>query len=66
MLKFIFLGLGFFLVFEGLVYLIFAKQIKFMFEIIKTYKPETIRTFSSIFILIGLSLIYFTLKFYEI
>jgi uncharacterized protein YjeT (DUF2065 family) len=66
MLKLIFLGLGFILVFEGLLYFVFAKRMKAMFEIIKTYDPDKIRFFSSILIIIGLFVIYFTLKIHKI
>ena len=58
-------GIGFVLLFEGLVYFFFAKKIKEMFEVIKDVKAEKIRNFSSILIILGLCLIYFTLKFYK-
>ena len=58
-------GIGFVLLFEGLVYFFFAKKIKTMFEMIKDIKAEKIRNFSTILIILGLCLIYFTLKFYK-
>ena len=58
-------GIGFVLLFEGLVYFFFAKKIKEMFEMIKDIKAEKIRNFSTILIILGLCLIYFTLKFYK-
>ena len=58
-------GIGFVLLFEGLVYFFFAKKIKEMFEMIKDIKAEKIRNFSFILIILGLCLIYFTLKFYK-
>ena len=58
-------GIGFVLLFEGLVYFFFAKKIKEMFEMIKDIKAEKIRNFSSVLIILGLCLIYFTLKFYK-
>ena len=66
MLKFILLGMGFALLIEGLIYFLFAKQVKNMFEVIRSYEPEKIRSFSIIVIIIGLCLIYFTFKFYEL
>ena len=66
MLELFLFGIGFVLLFEGLVYFFFAKKIKEMFEIIKDTKAEKIRNFSSILIILGLCLIYFTLKFYKI
>ena len=66
MFKLLLFGLGFVLVFEGLVYFLLANKIKQMFEIFTTFKSEKIRFFSSILIIIGLCLIYFTLKNYEI
>ena len=66
MLELFLFGIGFVLLFEGLVYFFFAKKIKTMFEMIKDIKTEKIRNFSSILIILGLCLIYFTLKFYKI
>ena len=66
MLKFILLGMGFALLIEGLIYFLFAKQVRNMFETIRSYEPEKIRSFSIIIIIIGLCLIYFTFKFYEL
>jgi uncharacterized protein YjeT (DUF2065 family) len=65
MLELFLFGIGFILLFEGLVYFFFAKKIKEMFEMIKNIKAEKIRNFSSILIILGLCLIYFTLKFYK-
>ena len=65
MLELFLFGIGFVFLFEGLVYFFFAKKIKVMFEMIKNIKAEKIRNFSSILIILGLCLIYFTLKFYK-
>ena len=65
MLELFLFGIGFILLFEGLVYFFFAKKIKEMFEMIKDIKAEKIRNFSTILIILGLCLIYFTLKFYK-
>ena len=65
MLELFLFGVGFVLLFEGLVYFFFAKKIKEMFEMIKDIKAEKIRNFSSVLIILGLCLIYFTLKFYK-
>ena len=65
MLELFLFGIGFVLLFEGLVYFFFAKKIKEMFEMIKDIKAEKIRNFSSVLIILGLCLIYFTLKFYK-
>ncbi len=64
MLKLLIFGIGFVLVFEGLVYFLFSKNIKNMYEIISKMESEKIRSFSSILIIIGLCLIYFTFKIY--
>ena len=66
MLKYILLGMGFALLIEGLIYFLFAKQVRNMFEAIRSYESEKIRSFSVIIIIIGLCLIYFTFKFYEL
>ena len=64
MLKLLIFGIGFVLVFEGLVYFLFSKNIKNIYEIISKMESEKIRSFSSILIIIGLCLIYFTFKIY--
>ena len=54
MLELFLFGIGFVLLFEGLVYFFFAKKIKAMFEMIKDIKAEKIRNFSTILIILGL------------
>ena len=44
MIKFIIFGLGFVLVFEGLIYFLFAKNMKKMFSLISNIEPEKIRS----------------------
>ena len=65
MLKFILFGIGIIFLFEGLVYFFFAKKIKNMFQIIDSFGTEKIKSFSTLLILIGAFLIYFTFRFYE-
>tara|TARA_Y100000748_G_C15427856_1_gene462040 strand:+ start:515 stop:715 length:201 start_codon:yes stop_codon:yes gene_type:complete len=66
MLELFLFGIGCVLLFEGLIYFFFAKKIKDMFQLVSTVKSEKIRNFSSILIILGLCLIYFTLKIYRI
>lgn len=66
MLKYLLFGIGFLLLVEGLIYFFFANKLKIFYEILSSLKNENIRTFSSILIILGLCLIYFTLKFYKI
>ena len=66
MLKYLLFGIGFLLLVEGLIYFFFASKVKNFFEILSSLKKENIRTFSCIMIILGLCLIYFTLKFYKI
>jgi uncharacterized protein YjeT (DUF2065 family) len=65
MLKIILLGMGFIFVFEGLVYFFLAKKTKSILKTIDALEPEKIRSFSSIIMILGLCLIYFTLKYYD-
>ena len=65
MLKLILFGIGFVLVFESIIYFSLAKNIHNMFKILSNTEPDKIRSFSSIIIIIGLCLIYFTLKSYQ-
>ena len=66
MIKLIIFGIGFVFVFEGLIYFLFAKNMKKIFLIISNIETEKIRTFSSILLIVGLCLIYFTIKFYNL
>ena len=66
MIKLIIFGLGFVLVFEGLIYFLFANNMKKMFSLISNIEPEKIRSFSSVMIIVGLCLIYFMFKFYNL
>ena len=65
MLKFILFGIGFVLLFEGLVYFFFASKIKNIFQIINSYNTEKIKSFAALLVLLGVCLIYFTFKYYE-
>ena len=66
MLKLILFGLGCILIFEGFIYFLFAKKLKDMLLIVNSYEPEKIRSISSVIIILGLCLIYYTFKFYEL
>ena len=66
MLKFLLFGIGFLLLVEGLIYLFFVNNLKDFYKILISLKKENIRSFASILIILGLCLIYFTLKFYNI
>ena len=66
MLKLILLGIGFIFLFEGLVYFFISKNIKIIFEKISLLHPQKIRTFSSVLIIFGLCIIYFTFKNYRL
>ena len=66
MLKYLFFGIGFLLLAEGLIYFFLANKLKNFYEILISLKPENIRFFSAILIILGLCLIYFTFKYYEV
>ena len=65
MLKFFLFGIGFIFLFEGLVYFFFAKKINNILQIINSLDTDKIKSFSTLLILIGACLIYFTLRFYD-
>ncbi|SVC87512.1 uncharacterized protein METZ01_LOCUS340366 [marine metagenome] len=65
MLKFILFGIGFVLLFEGLVYFFFANKVINILQIISVYNTEKIKLFSTLMVLLGVCLIYFTFKYYE-
>ena len=66
MLKYLFFGIGFLLFAEGLIYFLFAHKLKDFYKILISLNNENIRLFSCVLIILGLCLIYFTLKFYKI
>ena len=64
MLKIFLLSIGLVLVFEGLLYFLFAgKMLKYL-EQISRIDPQKIKTISVFAVGIGVCLIYFTLRFY--
>jgi len=64
MLKVLLLSIGLVLIFEGIIYFLFArKMIKYLEQISKT-DPDIIKTISVFSVSIGVCLIYFTLRFY--
>jgi len=66
MLKYLLFGIGFIMIFEGIVYFLFSKNIGNFYKILNSLEPEKIRFFSSILIIVGLCLIYYTLKTYKL
>ena len=64
MLKYALLGIGFMLLIEGLLYFFFTQQMKEMMKVIENMELERIKTIAIIVSIIGLCLIYFTIKFY--
>jgi len=65
MIKLILLGIGFLLVFEGLLYFFLANRIKYFLEQMNLIDTQIIKTISLISIGIGSGLIYFILRFYS-
>jgi len=66
MIKYILFGIGFVFLFEGLIYFFFAKKINKFLYMLSSIDCSTIRTFSSILMLIGFCLIYFTFRIYDL
>ena len=66
MLKYVLIGLGFLLFIEGILYFFFTQQMKNMMKIIEDLEVEKIKTIAGIISIIGASLIYFTIRSYNI
>ena len=66
MLKYILIGIGFVLFIEGVLYFFFTQQMKDMMKIIENLEVEKIKTIAGIISIIGASLIYFTIRSYNI
>ena len=65
MLKFILLAIGFIFLFEGLIYFFFATKIKDIVKLIESFSTDKIKSFSTLLIIIGSCLIYFTFRIYD-
>tara|TARA_B100001964_G_C13971493_1_gene482109 strand:+ start:152 stop:355 length:204 start_codon:yes stop_codon:yes gene_type:complete len=65
MLKYIFIGIGFMLLIEGLMYFFFTKQMKNMMKSIENLNSDKIKICATISCIIGVCLIYFTFKKYK-
>ena len=65
MLKFILLGIGFMILFEGLFYFFFTKKMKTMIKLINELDQEKIKSLAIIMCVLGTCLIYFTFKIYK-
>ena len=66
MLKYVLIGLGFLLFIEGILYFFFTQHMKNMMKIIEDLEVEKIKTIAGIISIIGASLIYFTIRSYNI
>ena len=64
MIKLFLLSIGLVLVFEGLIYFLFARKMIIYLEQISKVDPQIIKTISVFAVGIGVCLIYFTLRFY--
>ena len=66
MLKYVLIGIGFLLFIEGILYFFFTQKLKDMMKLIEDIEVEKIKTIASIICIIGASLIYFTIRSYDI
>jgi len=64
MLKLLLLSIGFVLVFEGLLYFLFAGKLNNYLEQLSKIDSHLIKTISTLAVGLGVCLIYFTLRFY--
>ena len=62
MLKFLFLGLGIMLLFEGLLYAFFPNQMKKIMQMALLLDNQKIRNIAIFFSIIGFVLIYYNIK----
>tara|TARA_B100000700_G_scaffold114466_1_gene128703 strand:+ start:266 stop:472 length:207 start_codon:yes stop_codon:yes gene_type:complete len=64
MLKLFLLGIGLFLLFEGLMYYFLSGNLKKLLAQMENIDPQKIKTISLLMILVGTCLIYFTFRTY--
>ena len=65
MLKYILLGIGFMLLIEGLLYFCFTRYMKNMMKTIESIDLQKIKILATFVSIIGVCLIYFTIKIYS-
>tara|TARA_Y100000590_G_C15667504_1_gene995036 strand:- start:358 stop:552 length:195 start_codon:yes stop_codon:yes gene_type:complete len=64
MLKYLLVGFGLMLLIEGILYFFFTIQMQDMMKIMTTMDKEKIKSISALLSIIGVCLIYFTIKYY--
>ncbi len=64
MFKLLLIGIGFLLVFEGLMYFFLANNLKSFLDQLSKVDPQIIKTISLLITIIGVCLIYITFRFY--
>jgi uncharacterized protein YjeT (DUF2065 family) len=64
MFKLFLLGVGLLLLFEGILYFFLAGNLNTLLDQLRKVDPQKIKTISSIMVIIGACLIYFTFRFY--
>ena len=65
MLKYVLIGIGFLFLIEGILYFFFTQQMKDMMKLVEDLEVEKIKTIASIISIIGATLIYFTIRSYD-
>ena len=65
MFKYFLLGVGFMFLIEGLLYFFFTQQMKDMMKIIEGVEIGKIKSIATVLSIIGVFLIYFTIKSYN-
>ena len=64
MLKLFLLGIGLFLLFEGILYFFLSDNLNTLLDQLRKVDPQKIKTIFLIMTVLGACLIYFTLRFY--
>ena len=64
MLEIFFISIGLVLVIEGIFYYFIADKIHLLLTKLEYFKPQKIKNISFCIVIIGLCLIYFTIKYY--
>ena len=64
MIEILIISIGLVLVIEGILYFILASRLNHLLEMLKKIDAQKIKTISLFVALLGICLIYFTLRFY--
>ncbi len=65
MFEILLISIGLVLITEGILYFFLANNLKKYLDMLSLINPQTVKNISLFFALLGLCLVYFTIKYYD-